>query len=1420
MASLVLTDSSQLTSDSQHLEYIVAFKDYYKTNTRQKFITAALNGSGVDKWKILPRNNPASDFPSDFDVVMLEETERLNGLSALNRHPSIRRVTPQRLVQRTLKYINVTEDCGGRNCSYNTWQSSRPLRRSSLSVKNQFWQSTGRHTSRRLLRAIPRQITQILKAETLWGMGITGTGVKVAVFDTGLAKTHPHFRKIKERTNWTNEKTLDDGLGHGTFVAGVIASCRECLGLAPDAELHVFRVFTNSQVSYTSWFLDAFNYAILKKINVLNLSIGGPDFMDHPFVDKVWELTANRVIMVSAIGNDGPLYGTLNNPADQMDVIGVGGINFEDQIAKFSSRGMTTWELPQGYGRVKPDIVTYGSGVQGSSIKDTCRSLSGTSVASPVVAGAVALLASVDDDVAVCGKVTDADIVTEVLNNNIQAEDEAFVDEEDNSSVEVVLRVSHSSLMSSDRMKPGGVLHRGNAINPASMKQALMASARRLPGVNMFEQGHGKLDLIKAFHVLNSYKPQASLSPSYVDLSECQYMWPYCTQSLYYGAMPTIVNVTILNGLGVSGRLVGKPQWHPYTPHHGHFLDVALSHSELLWPWSGWLAVSIAVSRTAANWEGVAQGHVELTVESAPEDGEMEPRRSTVSLAIKAKIIPTPPRQPNCKVRRHRRQNIYHKAQKRGKKGGITFEITKEHKIAHADLASGRPADVRESSRKGSLHCTCQLNSRRSLNLPPPVFANSVLFPGSVKVRPVVLCRSSMQPQSTSKRDLPFATLSPGIERKMTTFDLADPTFDTPAPKDILLVPQEHSKSPLYSWEQNNHCSACSGSSENLTLTTSPIAYSVIGLSWIHTPPYQVKVYVADHIAKIQEWLPPHTWMHIASLHNPANSARCLSPPDLNDHPLRKRILWDQYHNLRYPPGYFPRDNLLMKNDPLDWNGDHIHTNFKDMYQHLRNSGYYLEVLGSPFTCFDASQYGMVLLVDPEEEYFPEEVAKLKRDVDNGLSLIVFADWYNVTVMKKAKFYDENTRVGEKGGESGVGGTEQGFCRSPNELEEASRIVQAEETTTKRAVALTCFFLGVAFFFEPQWWMPDTGGANIPALNDLLSSWGIALGDRVFEGDFMFGDHDMYYASGTSIARFPKDGIVITHILKDQAHKAGSQPARPCSKLVGFGPDQSLVSRLHMTWFLLGFNPTSTRLIGPQGTLGGEDILGTKSKVTESVPILGIIQSKASEKSGRVAVYGDSNCLDNSHLQKDCFWMLDALLEYSSMGHLPSIFKDHQTEFENHISELPQRMEGNHLYRYSKVLSNHRDSLLTRDLPPCPHLVWAQPVPLNINLYKSQKLLSLSLEGPLPNFRDLAPNDISNGEIGEAGVAGVRWGTGLGDFEEDSLSSWPALLLMALSCTVVFLAYKYYRQRTRPRRKRPRLRRIMAVHHNGRVPTV
>lgn len=106
--------------------------------------------------------------------------------------------------------------------------------------------------------------------------------------------------------------------------------------------------------------------------------------------------------------------------------------------------------------------------------------------------------------------------------------------------------------------------------------------------------------------------------------------------------------------------------------------------------------------------------------------------------------------------------------------------------------------------------------------------------------------------------------------------------------------------------------------------------------------------------------------------------------------PRSRRILWDQFHNLRYPAGYFPRDNLRMKNDPLDWNADHIHTNFRDMYGSLRSAGYFVEVLGSPLTCVDASQYGALLMVDSEDEFFPEEVDKLKLDIEErGLSLVI-----------------------------------------------------------------------------------------------------------------------------------------------------------------------------------------------------------------------------------------------------------------------------------------------------------------------------------------------------------------------------------------------------------------------------------------------
>ncbi|XP_011631233.1 LOW QUALITY PROTEIN: membrane-bound transcription factor site-1 protease [Pogonomyrmex barbatus] len=929
-------------------EYIIKFKNYYQASARKNYIRAALNLFNIENWKIIPRNNAASLYPSDFDIIHLEETDKYEGLKALSNHPLVKTVSPQKLIHRTLKFINTS--------NVDVLQIENTRRKLN---NNNSGQSTSRHTSRKLLRAIPKQITYLLEADILWKMGITGKDIKVAIFDTGLAASHPHFRNIKERINWTNENTREDGLGHGTFVAGVIASSsKDCLGFAPDADLYIFRVFTNAQVSYTSWFLDAFNHAIFRKVTVLNLSIGGPDFMDQPFIDKVWEVTANGIIMVSAIGNDGPLYGTLNNPADQMDVIGVGGINWDDQIARFSSRGMTTWELPHGYGRIKPDLVIYGSGVRGSALQNGCRSLSGTSVSSPVVAGAVALLAS------------------------------AFVE-------------TNGSRINNEK------------VTPASIKQALLSSARRLPGVGIFEQGAGKLDLLRTFNFLQSYTPVVTLYPSYIDLTECQYMWPYCTQAIYHTGMPTIVNVTIINGLGVAGNVVNLT-WHPYAGNgNGEHIDVAMTYSDVLWPWSGWLAIAITVPSTSHDWQGIAQGHISLTIES---DGAGKPRQSTVMLPLQAKVIPTPPRQ--------------------------------------------------------------------------------------------------------------------------------------------------------------------------------------------------------------------------------------------------KRILWDQYHNLRYPPGYFPRDDLRVKNDPLDWNGDHIHTNFKDMYQHLRNAGYYLEVLGHPFTCFDAKNYGTLLIVDTEEEFFPEEVIKLKRDVEDGLSVILFADWYNTAVMRKIKFYDENTR---------------------------------------------------------RWWIPETGGANIPAINDLLyPNWGVAFGDEVRNGQFILGQHaPVTFASGTTLIRFPKDGVLLYVELYDQGRELLEKDTG-ISTLV---PILGLLQITNKKNVKMAYNK---KLDNEAGENEGKNIVNEETSM-----------------SGRLVVYGDSNCIDDSHLQKSCFWMLDAILEYTTTGYVPTVFMDEsqkkhktvKTTSNMKIGELPYRMKENHFGRHSKVLTTDESTGTFRPLPLCATPIHAVPMPINesvpIELYKPQKLLPI-----------------------------------------------------------------------------------------------
>lgn len=137
-------------------------------------------------------------------------------------------------------------------------------------------------------------------------------------------------------------------------------------------------------------------------------------------------------------------------------------------------------------------------------------------------------------------------------------------------------------------------MHCSQMLNPASMKQALVEGAARLGPLNQLEQGSGRVDLAASYKVLANYTPRASLHPGALDFTDCPYMWPHCRQPLYAFAQPLVYNATILNGMGVIGKLVGTPTFEP-SDEGGKLLHVTFAASEVLWPWTGALAVYVEV---------------------------------------------------------------------------------------------------------------------------------------------------------------------------------------------------------------------------------------------------------------------------------------------------------------------------------------------------------------------------------------------------------------------------------------------------------------------------------------------------------------------------------------------------------------------------------------------------------------------------------------------------------------------------------------------------------------------------------------------------------------------------------------------------------------------------------------------------------
>lgn len=242
-------------------------------------------------------------------------------------------------------------------------------------------------------------------APQAWQAGFDGTGTTIAVLDTGIDETHADIGDaVIAAQNFSAAEGPEDGHGHGTHVAATAAGTGAASnglrpGMAPGAHLVNAKVLDDEGNGQTSGIIAGMEWAAEQDVDVINMSLGGgaTDGTD-PLSQAVNTITEEQdVLFVIAAGNTGPSEGTVGSPGSADAALTVGAVDKDGELAEFSGRGPRVGDFA-----IKPDITAPGVGIvaaraagtsMGFPVDEEYTSSSGTSMAAPHVAGAVAILA-------------------------------------------------------------------------------------------------------------------------------------------------------------------------------------------------------------------------------------------------------------------------------------------------------------------------------------------------------------------------------------------------------------------------------------------------------------------------------------------------------------------------------------------------------------------------------------------------------------------------------------------------------------------------------------------------------------------------------------------------------------------------------------------------------------------------------------------------------------------------------------------------------------------------------------------------------------------------------------------------------------------------------------------------------------------